>query len=168
MKAAVLHPPFGPGKAASGEHGVVHRPRTVEASHLHIQRFRPDFGKRDDGDAKLQPQLVADPAGRCLEGVLKRLEDLGCSAVGVFDGDGGAVPAEHEGMVSAAQCIHDGGDHRRPGHVDGLVAARRNRLAGIDDVAQAKHPIGGQAFVNLRLHHPAEVGKGRQGGEIEV
>ena len=81
MKAAVLHPPFGPGKAASGEHGVVHRPRTVEASHLHIQRFRPDFGKRDDGDAKLQPQLVADPAGRCLEGVLKRLEDLGCSAV---------------------------------------------------------------------------------------
>ena len=75
-----------------------------------------------------------------------------------------AVAAEHEGKFAVVQRIGDRRDHRRAGHVDGLVALRRDRPGRFHDIGDADDPVVRQRRIQRRVHQAGKAAKDRDAG----
>ncbi|MGY4173441.1 hypothetical protein ACVIM8_007514 [Bradyrhizobium sp. USDA 4529] len=78
------------------------------------------------------------------------------------------VAAEHEGEFAALQRIGDGGDHRGAGHVDRLVALRRDRLGRFHDIGDADRPVIRQRRIQRGVHQPREAAKHRNAAVEDI
>jgi hypothetical protein len=143
---AALHRSFGPAEAAAGEHRIREIRRRPKARNANVETLGPDGCDRHQGHPHHQVEIFLDPdRGRRqrLTGALKIVRRH-CKA--------GAIPAKHERKFASFQCIGNGGDDRRTGHIDRLVTGLRNRPGRFHDIGDADAPVIRQRRIERRVH----------------
>ena len=87
----------------------------------------------------------------------------GRGRVGADDREARAVAAEDEGKRSPSERVGDRGDRPGADHVDGLVAALRDRFGRADDVGEADDPVVRQRAISFPPYRVGEIVRRREG-----